>query len=85
MNDKLKSPIYCFVVEITCPVESILNGHTSLTGPITYNTVITYSCSDGFILVDGTSGDIISEESSVRTCQENGQLTGNMPHCARKL
>lgn len=52
---------------------------------IKFGGVISYSCNDNYVLVDGSTGGVISEWESSRTCQESGQLTGTEPRCAGRL
>ena len=41
----------------------------------TYNSVVTYTCNTGYT----------RQGSNRRTCQSNGQWSGSLPHCNRKL
>ena len=50
------------------------NGQRSLSST-TYNSVVTYTCDVGYTL----------QGSNSRTCQSNGQWSGNVPQCQRTL
>ena len=60
---------------LTCDrLDNPSNGHVILTG-VTVNSVATYICSSGFVLVG----------EDTRTCQPNGEWSGQEPVCSRKL
>ena len=50
------------------------NGQLTLTST-TYNSVVTYTCNMGYTL----------QGSNSRTCQSNGNWSGNVTKCSRKL
>ena len=50
------------------------NGRRSLSST-TYNSVVTYTCDVGYTL----------QGSNSRTCQSDGQWSGSVPQCKRKL
>ena len=49
---------------------ALSNGQRSLSST-TYNSVVTYTCDVGYTL----------QGSNSRTCQSNGQWSGNVPQC----
>ena len=53
---------------------TLTNGQRSLSST-TYNSVVTYTCDVGYTL----------QGSNSRTCQSNGQWSGNLPQCQRML
>ena len=60
------------LLEILCPgLDAPANGTVDVPSR-TVGSMATYSCDDGFRLVDG---------STTRTCEENGQWTGLQPTC----
>ena len=50
------------------------NGKHTLSST-TYSFVVTYTCDEGYIL----------QGSNSRTCQSNGEWSGSVPQCTRKL
>ena len=59
---------------ITCPTDGVIldpeNGQVSV-GEITFSSIATYTCDDGFVLT-GTS---------TRTCRDDGTWSDESPTC----
>ena len=53
---------------------TLSNGQHTLSST-TYNSVVTYTCDVGYTL----------QGSNSRTCQSDGQWSGSIPQCNRKL
>ena len=62
------------VVRCGGPPAAPINGQRIGSGT-TYNSVVTYSCDTNYIL----------NGSRIRTCQSNGQWSGRVTQCNRKL
>ena len=76
------------ITEIKCSVGNIPNGHVLENGVltdgfVTWGNNITYSCIDGYILVDIDTKGILQSSASARSCGGKGVLSGKEPHCAR--
>ena len=66
---------FCFAVMDCGPLSDPTNGQVNFTAT-TEGSVATYACtSTGYYLLG----------NSTRTCQADGQWSGNMPSCNRKL
>lgn len=52
-------------------------------GFVTWGNDITYSCIDGYILVDNDTMAILESSANARSCSGKGVLSGKEPHCAR--
>ena len=66
----LQIPYFFFLVA-TCIIPGELKDGTRSTSANVYNTVVSYTCNSGFRLVG----------SATRTCQANGQWSGEHPRC----
>ena len=60
------------MTEVMCPELSIANGAVDRSDGNRVNSEATFTCDEGF-----TSGGVAS-----RTCQENGEWSGESPFCS---
>ena len=56
----------------TCTVPTVSNATPVPTSTVDYNSMVTYTCQDGY---SHTAGDL------TRTCKSDGSLTGTTPEC----
>ena len=74
MVESLEHLIYFSAIK--CPVPDVAYATSNPESMIDYNTDVEYTCDPGYT---HTSGDLI------RTCLDDGSLTGSAPVCTSKL
>lgn len=66
---------FIFLLGVKCILPGDLKDGMKSTSANSYNTVVTYTCNQGFRLVGSTT----------RTCQADGSWSGEHPRCIGKM
>ena len=80
--------MFCFLA-IQCSTDDLLIDNaqitftTDTTSPYDYNTVATYSCSEGYYLIGQTSRTCLGDSLSVNGFTDTGVWSGSSPFCQR--